>query len=25
LIGHGDPLGIHVHPYRWDEKRSVVF
>jgi hypothetical protein len=25
LIGHGDPLGIHVHPYRWDEKRSVAF
>jgi hypothetical protein len=25
LIGHGDPLGIHVHPYRWDEERSVAF
>jgi hypothetical protein len=25
LIRHGDPLGIHVHTYRWDEKRSVAF
>jgi hypothetical protein len=25
LIGYGDPLGIHVHPFRWDEKRSVAF
>jgi len=25
LIGHGDPLGIHVHPYQWDEERSVAF
>jgi aromatic ring-cleaving dioxygenase len=25
LVGHGDPLGIHVHPYRWDEKRSAAF
>jgi hypothetical protein len=25
LIGHKDPLGIHVHPHRWDEERSVAF
>src|SRR4030095_13981785 len=25
LTRHGDPLGIHVHPLRWDEKRSVAF
>lgn len=25
LIGHKDALGIHVHPHRWDEERSVAF
>jgi len=25
LRAHGDPLGIHVHFYRWDEKRQVSF
>ena len=25
LIGHKDPLGIHVHPHRWDGQRSVAF
>jgi aromatic ring-cleaving dioxygenase len=25
LVAHKDPLGIHVHPHRWDEKRSVAF
>jgi aromatic ring-cleaving dioxygenase len=25
LIAHKDPLGIHVHPQRWDEERSVAF
>lgn len=25
LVGHEDPLGIHVHNYRWDGKQSVVF
>jgi hypothetical protein len=25
LVAHKDPLGIHVHPHRWDEKRLVAF
>jgi len=25
LIRQKDPLGIHVHPHRWDEERSVAF
>jgi hypothetical protein len=25
LVAHKDPLGIHVHSHRWDEKRSVAF
>jgi hypothetical protein len=25
LIGRADPLGIHVHAYRWDAERSVAF
>jgi hypothetical protein len=25
LRGAGDPLGIHVHPYRWDERRHVTY
>ena len=25
IVAHGDPLGIHVHFYRLDEKRQVTF
>jgi hypothetical protein len=25
LRAHGDPLGIHVHYYRWDEQRRVSY
>jgi hypothetical protein len=25
LVAHSDPLGVHVHSHRWDEKRSVAF
>jgi hypothetical protein len=25
LRAHGDPLGIHVHYYRWDEERRVSY
>jgi hypothetical protein len=25
LRDQGDPLGIHVHPYRWNEDRSVAY
>ena len=25
LIAHGDPLGIHVHYYRWDERRQIGY
>ncbi len=25
LVAHGDPLGIHVHHYRWDVERGVAF
>jgi len=25
LIAQNDPLGIHVHPYRWDSERGILF
>lgn len=25
LIAHGDPLGVHVHPYRWNAARGVAY
>jgi hypothetical protein len=25
LLAHGDPLGIHVHYYRWDELRQIGY
>jgi hypothetical protein len=25
IIAHGDPLGIHVHYYRWDEQRQIGY
>jgi hypothetical protein len=25
LLAHGDPLGIHVHCHRWDERRQVTY
>jgi hypothetical protein len=25
LRAHGDPLGVHVHYYRWDDQRSVSY
>ena len=25
LLAHGDPLGIHVHCHRWDERRQAMY
>jgi hypothetical protein len=25
LVAHGDPMGIHVHYHRWDERRQIVY
>ena len=25
LLGHGDPMGIHVHYHRWDDRRQVTY
>jgi len=25
LLAHGDPLGIHVHCHRWDERRQATY
>ena len=25
IRAHGDPLGLHVHPYRWDAERQTAY